>query len=79
MPKTWLAAQGGTAAVTAVATPRVMRTSVLQAFVKFGNAYAIPMNHRVLAVTQLGSMPMKTAATWPPATRRTPRPERESK
>ena len=51
MPKTWLPAQGGTTAVTALSAPKVMPTTVLQAFVKFCNLYAIPMNYRVLVVT----------------------------
>ena len=51
MPKTWLAAQWGIAAVTASSALRVMPTSVLQAFVKFCNLYAIPMDYSVLAVT----------------------------
>ena len=47
--------------MTVLSAPRVMPTSVLQAFVKFCNSYAIPMNHHVLAVSQLGSVPVKTA------------------
>ena len=60
MPKTWLVAQGGAASVTVLAIPKVIPTSVLQAFMKFCNPYATPMNHHVLAVTQLGSVPMKS-------------------
>ena len=60
MPKTGLAAQGGTTVVAVLATPRVMPTSVPRAFVKLCNPYCIPMNHQVLAVAQLGSVPMKT-------------------
>ena len=48
--------------MTALVTPRVMPTSIMQAFVKLCILYAIPMNHRVPAFTQLGSVPMKTAA-----------------
>ena len=38
-----------------------MPTTILQSLVKFCSSYAIPMNNRVLAVSHMGSVPMKIA------------------
>ena len=61
MPQTLLAAQGRTAAVAALTSPTVMPTYVMQEFIKFCVKYGIPTTHKVLAVTQLGPVPMKAA------------------
>ena len=61
LPQTWLAAQGGTAAVAALTSPTIMPTYIMQAFVKFCTHHGIPTNHQVLAVTQFGPVPMKGA------------------
>ena len=61
MPQTWLAAQGGTAAVAALTSPTIMPMYVMQAFIKFCSRYGIPTSHKVIAVTQLGPVPMKGA------------------
>ena len=61
LPQTWLAAQGGTAAVAALTSPTIMPMYVMQAVVKFCTHYGIPTSHKVIAVTQLGPVPMKGA------------------
>ena len=61
LPQTWLAAQGATTTVAALTSPTIMPMYVMQAFVKFRNHYGILTNHKVLAVTQLGPVPMKGA------------------
>ena len=61
MPQTWLAAKGGTTAVAALTSPTIVPMYVLQAFVKFATHYGIPTSHKVLAVTQMGPVPMKGA------------------
>ena len=61
LPQTWLAAQGGTAAVAALTSPTIMPMYVMQAFVEFCTRYRIPTSHKVVAVTQLGPVPMKGA------------------
>ena len=61
MPQTWLAAQGGTAAVAALTSPTIMPTYVMQGFIKFCLKYGIPSSHKVLVVTKLGPVHMKGA------------------
>ena len=42
-------------------SPAIMPMYVMQAFVKFCTRYGIPTSHKVLAVTELGPVPMKGA------------------
>ena len=45
MPQTWLAAQGGTAAVAALTSPTIMPTYIMQVFIKFCLRYGIPTRY----------------------------------
>ena len=45
--------------MAAPTSPAIMPTYVMQAFVKLCTRYGIPTSHKVLAVTQLGPIPMK--------------------
>ena len=47
--------------MAALTSPTVMPTYVMQEFIKFCLKYGIPTTHKVLAVTQLGPVPMTAA------------------